>query len=191
VTETSSAPVQAAVVIPVYREQAGDLRLVLVVRGERGVHGGQLALPGGKREPDDATLLDTALREAEEEIGLSRSEAELMAELPPVATRTTGFEITPFLVRVTSRPDRWQPRRGEIADVVEPRVADLVDPAARSEEIQQFPTWPEPRRTPFVRVGPHRLWGVTYRILEPLLPGLLAGQWPVLSADHWSPWPEA
>jgi 8-oxo-dGTP pyrophosphatase MutT (NUDIX family) len=47
--------VQAAVVIPVYREQAGDLRLVLVVRGERGVHGGQLALPGGKREPGDAT----------------------------------------------------------------------------------------------------------------------------------------
>lgn len=178
-TGTSKPPVEAAVVIPVYRDEAGDLRLVLVVRGEHGVHGSQLALPGGKREPDDATLLDTALREAEEEIGMSRRDTELVAALPPIATRTTGFQISPFLVRVTGRPNRWRPRQGEIADVLEPRVADLADPAARGEEIQQFPTWPEPRRTPFIRVGPHRLWGVTYRILEPLVPDLLGGSWPV------------
>jgi 8-oxo-dGTP pyrophosphatase MutT (NUDIX family) len=161
----------------VYRDQAGDLRLVLVLRGAGGVHGGQIALPGGKREPGDATQLQTALREAEEEIGLPRHQAELVASLPQVVTRTTGFSIWPFLVRVAEPPARWRCASGEIADVVEPRVADLADPAARGEEVMQFPTWPVPRRTPFLRVGPHLLWGVTYRIVEPLVPRLLSGEW--------------
>jgi 8-oxo-dGTP pyrophosphatase MutT (NUDIX family) len=178
VTEART-PVESAVVIPVYRDESGALRLVLVVRGDQGVHGGQLALPGGKREPTDSTLFDTALREAEEEIGLSRHATELVAALPPVTTRTTGFQISPFLVRLTGVPVRWRPRQGEIAGVVEPRVAELADPAARGEEVMSFPTWPEPRRTPFLRVGPYLLWGVTYRIVEPLLPRLLGGELPV------------
>jgi 8-oxo-dGTP pyrophosphatase MutT (NUDIX family) len=61
----------AAVLVPVYRDEDGRLRLVLIVRTDRGLHGGQLALPGGKADADDETLMATALREAEEEIGLN------------------------------------------------------------------------------------------------------------------------
>lgn len=178
-TAAGPARTQAAVAVPVYRDVAGDLRLVLVLRGDRGVYGGQLALPGGKAEPGDGTPLRTALREAEEEIGLPQRAARLLAPLPPVTTRTTGFEIWPFLIRVTELPARWRRARGEIAGIVEPRIADLAAPAARGEDVKRFPTWPQPQRTPFLRVGPHMLWGVTYRIVEPLLPRLLGGEWPV------------
>jgi len=66
-------PVSSAVLVPVYRDRAGQLHVVLVVRGEHGRHGGQIALPGGIHDPRDPDLLATALREAEEEIGLERS----------------------------------------------------------------------------------------------------------------------
>ena len=58
----------AAVLVPVFRDAAGLLRLVLIVRTDRGLHGGQLAAPGGKVDPGDESLLATALRETEEEI---------------------------------------------------------------------------------------------------------------------------
>ena len=60
--DSSSSLVEAAVLLPVYRDGDGELRLVLVQRGSGGVHGGELAFPGGKRDPDDNSLLDTALR---------------------------------------------------------------------------------------------------------------------------------
>jgi 8-oxo-dGTP pyrophosphatase MutT (NUDIX family) len=71
----------SAVLVPVFRDADGELRLVLVVRGEHGVHGGQLGLPGGRAEVGDRSPLDTALREAEEEIGLRRGEVDVVAAL--------------------------------------------------------------------------------------------------------------
>ena len=102
---------EAAVLVPVYRAQDGALVVVLVRRAQGGAHGGQLALPGGQRDPGDVDLAATALRKA--------------------------------------------------------------------EEVRDFPTWPAPRRIRLWRVGRHEVWGVTYRILEPLVPRLLAGEWPL------------
>jgi 8-oxo-dGTP pyrophosphatase MutT (NUDIX family) len=86
---------EAAVLVPVYRRQDGELVVVLVRRAQGGVHSGQLALPGGQRDPSDADLAATALREADEEIGLAADRVELLAALPVVETRTTGFRIAP------------------------------------------------------------------------------------------------
>jgi len=77
---------EAAVLVPVYRAQDGELVVVLVQRGEGGAHGGQLALPGGQRDPGDVDLAATALREAEEEIGLAGDRVELLTALPVVET---------------------------------------------------------------------------------------------------------
>jgi hypothetical protein len=101
---------------------------------------------------------------------------EVLAELPVLETRTTNFRIAPFLARVTP-PERWSPAPAEVAEVIEVKVADLVRPEAHGESVERFPTWPEPRTIGFYRVGPHRLWGATYRILQPLLPRLAAGEW--------------
>src|SRR5215218_3029192 len=151
---------------------------VLVRRGRGGVHGGQLALPGGQRDPGDADLAATALREANEELGLASDRVELLAALPVVETQTTGFRITPFLARLAVPPS-WRRQEREVAEVVELRVAELARPEVSAEEVRAFPTWPAPRRVRLWRVGGHEVWGVTYRILEPLVPRLVAGEWPL------------
>lgn len=169
---------EAAVLVPVYRRPDGQLMVVLVRRAQGGVHGGQLALPGGQRDPADADLAATALREANEELGLADDRVELLAALPVVETQTTGFRIAPFLARLTG-PVAWRLQEREIAEVVEVPVTDLARPEVRAEEVRVFPTWPAPRRVRLWRVGGHEVWGVTYRILEPLVPRLLGGEWPL------------
>ncbi len=170
--------IQSAVLVPVFRRDDGELRLLVVRRAEGGLHGGQLAFPGGKCEPGDATPLATALREAHEEVGIAPEEVQILAPLPPVDTATTGFLIHPFLGRLTS-PGNWRLEAGEIAEVLEVKVKDLSRPEMRGEAMEQFPVWPAPMRIAFYRVGPHRLWGATHRIVESLVPRLLAGEWPL------------
>ena len=168
----------AAVLVPLYRDAEGQLRLVLIRRAERGTHGGQLALPGGRVEPADGSLVNTALREAWEEIGLEPGSVEVLAALEVLETRSSGYVIAPFLVRIR-RPTRWRPDPAEVAEVLEPRIRDLADPGAHRESLERFPDRAEPRLVPFYRVGGHRLWGITYRIVHPLVPRLVAGEWPV------------
>ena len=169
----------SAVLVPVFRDREAELRLVLVVRGRQGLHGDQLGLPGGAAEAHDRSLLDTALRETEEEIGLKRRDVEILAALEQIDSRTSGFRVHPFLARVPPQPE-WQGASGEITGVVTPAVRALTDPASRREQRMSFPTWPEDRIVECVEVtGDHLLWGLTLRILDPVLPRLLAGEWAI------------
>ena len=172
------ALIASAVLVPVYRDGAGALRVVLVVRGEHGRHGGQMAFPGGVHAPEDADLLETALREAHEEIGLERQTVEVLETLPSVEV-PTGYVITPYLGRLVAEPPAWKRQEREISEVLNVPVADLARAELRGEETWELPGWPGPRRVEFVRLGPHTLWGATYRILDPLIPRLLAGEWKI------------
>lgn len=167
---------ESAVLVPVFRSAAGEVTIVLIRRSEYGVHGGQLAFPGGKREPGDASLLATALRETEEEIGLPRAAIEVLAALPPEQTRSSGFCIAPFLARIAP-PPTWRTQPTEIAEVLQVPVRHLTAPAHAGRESWQLPGWPAPELIDFWRVGPHHLWGATYRIVRALLPRLLADEW--------------
>ncbi len=175
-TGTIPPSVQAAVLVPVFRREDGELRVVLVRRGDRGVHGGQLAFPGGKCEPGDSSPLAAALREADEEVGLAAGQVRILAPLPATDTFTTGYLIFPFLARIDP-PRVWRIQSGEIAEVIEAKVRDFSQPGARGTGVERIPPSSEPEEIAFYRVGPHRLWGATYRILEPLVPRLLAGEW--------------
>lgn len=166
----------AGVLVPVYRDHAGELRLVVVRRAPGGAHGGQLAFPGGKREAGDETYRHTALRETREEVGLAESAVNVLAELPQVDTLATGFRIFPFLGRIRP-PERWRLDPREIAEIFELSLARLARPEAHGRRNLRLPGWSGPRRIGFYRVGEHELWGASYRILEPLLPRLLAGEW--------------
>jgi 8-oxo-dGTP pyrophosphatase MutT (NUDIX family) len=167
----------AAVLVPLFRDAAGELRVVLVVRGDRGIHGGQLGLPGGKPEPGDTSLLDTALRETEEEIGIGRDVVEVLAELPPVVTRTTGFRVYPFLGRI---PDglEWRLRPGEIVGLLTPTIASLADPGVRAQLPFRSSSIAE-MIVEGIEVEGHVLWGMTLRMLDILMPRLVAGEWDV------------
>ncbi len=170
--------VEAGVLVPVYRAEDGTLMLVLVRRVEGGVHGGQIALPGGKRIPSDASLAETALRESSEEIGLEAGSVEILEALPVMETRTTGFRIHPFLARI-ARPAHWRRDDQEIAEILEVPVAELAGPEARGQEIRSLVHHPEPQLIRFFHVRTHKLWGATYRILDPLIPRLTRQEWDV------------
>jgi 8-oxo-dGTP pyrophosphatase MutT (NUDIX family) len=167
---------ESAVLVPVFRDAAGEITLVLIRRSDYGIHGGQLAFPGGKREPTDASLLATALRETEEEIGLPAAAIDVLAALPPVQTLTSNFHIAPFLAHITP-PLTWHFQSTEISEVLEVPLRHILDPANAGQELWQLPGWPTPELISFWRIGPYHLWGATYRILHQLLPRLLAGEW--------------
>jgi 8-oxo-dGTP pyrophosphatase MutT (NUDIX family) len=173
---TSNTDGRAAVLAPVFRDAAGDLRLVLIVRTEGGHHGGQLAFPGGRVEPSDESLLATALREAEEEIGLTPSLVTLVAELAPVRSGPTNMDVFGFLGRIPATVD-WQPNPHEVVEVLTPSVAELWDPAIRRELLFTSTRWPEGLLVDGIPVGERVLWGMTLRLLDDLVPRLLAGEW--------------
>lgn len=170
--------IDAAIVIPVYRALDGGLRIVMILRRPGGVHGGQLAFPGGKHDPADETMLDTALREMREELGLAVPPEDVLAELSMEQTRTTGYRVFPYLARITI-PKEWRIAEREIAELVDVKLSDLTQPGAHDKMIERFPTWERAEQVPFYQVGEHRLWGLSYRILHPVIPRLLAGEWDV------------
>ena len=167
--------VDAAVLIPVYRDSGGELHIIMILRKPGGVHGGQIGFPGGKREPGDATMLATALREAHEEIGLAPEQIELIAELPVTETRTTGFRVFPFLARIAV-PAQWEIAEPEVAEVVDVRLCNFL---RREDSRVDSGREEKPANMPFYDLGKHRLWGLSYRILEPLMARLAAGEWSV------------
>lgn len=173
----TAARTPAAVLLPFHRGPAGELRLVLIERTAGGRHGGQIALPGGKREPTDPTMRDTAVRETCEELGLRPEDLSVLDGLDPVRTRSTGFEVWPFVGRLLRVPAPWRPGEDEVASVLDVRVDELADPAVADTEEMEFPAWNTRVRVPVRRVAGHTVWGLTLRILEPLLPRVLAGEY--------------
>lgn len=174
-----TSPEQAAVLVPVFRARDGTPRVVLIRRVEHGLHGGQIGFPGGRLEPGDASHAAAALREAHEEIGLAPDRVEVLAALRPVSTRSTGFEIRPFLARIRP-PPAWRPQRGEVSEVLTPSLARLAERRRLTTVPITPPTLAVARRVPCLRLDEDTvIWGATYRILRPLLRPLLADRWPV------------
>ncbi len=169
--------IDAALVVPVYRSDDGELHIVVILRQPGGVHGGQVAFPGGKHDPADETMLDTALREVQEELGLLIDRGDILAELPVVETRTTGYRVFPFLARIQV-PNRWRLAEREIAEIIDVKLNELLRSASLTKKMERFPAEP-PQQVSFYQVGAYQLWGLSYRILHPLIPRLLDGEWDV------------
>ncbi len=158
----------AAVLVGIEDSPQG-LRLYLTKRSS-GLkhHPGQIALPGGKVDAVDADACAAALREAEEEIGLCRSDVEVLGTLAPHET-VTGFLVTPVLGRIT-RPFTPVPEAGEVDEVFTVPFDHVADPAHYIVESRFF----RGVRRQFYTVpyGPYYIWGATARILRALADGL-------------------
>lgn len=84
----------------------------------------------------------------------------------------------PYLARIAV-PDKWQIAEREIAEIVDVTLNDLMTPGGHDKMIERFPTWQKAEQVAYYRVGEHRLWGLSYRILQPIIPRLVAGEWEV------------
>jgi 8-oxo-dGTP pyrophosphatase MutT (NUDIX family) len=159
----------AAVLIPLYVD-GGALHLVFTKRGDDlRRHAGEISFPGGRRERGEDDLQATALREAEEEIGLPASAVEIVGALQPTPTIATGYAVYPF-VGVIDASRTWTPSAGEVAAVLELPVRALVAGYGRRRLVRRG----LPIRTDTYAVGDHLIWGATARILADLLDRLEA-----------------
>jgi len=155
--------VEAAVLIPIY---AGDSGLVAVFterRADLRRHAGEVSFPGGRRDPGE-DLRETALREAEEEIGLEPQLVTVVGALPPTPTFVTNYAVYPF-VGLIEPGGTFRANPTEVEAVVELTLEDLVAGFERKRLIRRG----VPIKTATYTVEGHFIWGATARILEGLL----------------------
>lgn len=187
--DPSEAPAEA-IAMPATSDDAADLKakaipaavLVLIVHGEEpGIlltkrtstlakHAGQVAFPGGRVDPTDASIEAAALREAHEEVGLPPDQPEILGRLPDYITGT-GFRISPVLA-LLPRPVVLQASPAEVETIFTLPLDVLLDPAAperRQAEFRgrtrEFWVWPHEH---------HYIWGATAAILVHLATRLRA-----------------
>jgi 8-oxo-dGTP pyrophosphatase MutT (NUDIX family) len=151
----------AAVLVPLYRD---PLTTILTERrSDLRRHAGEISFPGGRQDHPDEDLRSTALREAEEEIGLQPAGVELVGALPPVGTFVTGYRIFPF-VGIIEPGQTWRPQASEVAQVLEFTLESLL----AGHEMQRLLRKGVPIKTPTYTVDGHFVWGATARILQSL-----------------------
>jgi 8-oxo-dGTP pyrophosphatase MutT (NUDIX family) len=154
----------AAVLVPLYAD-GGELHAVFTKRREDlRRHAGEVSFPGGRYDEGEPDLEATALREAEEEIGLRRSDVEIVGALKPTPTIATGYAIYPF-VGLIEPGMTWTLSPREVAEVLELRLRDVRDGYKRRRLIRRG----IPILTDTYTVGEYFIWGATARILSDLL----------------------
>jgi 8-oxo-dGTP pyrophosphatase MutT (NUDIX family) len=158
--------IDAAVLVPLY-VQDGVLHAVFTRRrDDLRRHAGEISFPGGRQdiEEGEEDLRDTALREAEEEIGLPRGAVDIVGALTPTPTIATNYAVYPF-VGMIEPGHRWKPSAAEVAEVLELSVPDLRAGYQRKRLLRRG----VPFRTDVFEVGDQLIWGATARILSDLL----------------------
>jgi 8-oxo-dGTP pyrophosphatase MutT (NUDIX family) len=127
-------------------------------------HAGEISFPGGRQDPQDSDLVDTALREAEEEIGLAREAVSLLGELPPISTFATNYLIHPF-VGLVPAGQRWRMSPREVDAMLELPLRALQESRTRTRMERRGISF----ETDAYILDGHLIWGATARILENLL----------------------
>lgn len=169
---TARPPVPSAVLAPLY-DHHGEAHVVLTRRSRRlRAHAGEVSFPGGRAEPDDADLVATALREANEEVGLDPTGVTILGELDHLATITSGSFIVPYVAEVPACPDLL-PCSAEVDRVLHVPLSELMAPGVFREERWVFGEGIDRPIVFFDLVG-DTVWGATAAMLRQLL-GFVTG----------------
>jgi len=162
--ETDARFPEAAVLLPITRSDEPELVLTLRASG-LSTHGGEVAFPGGRRDPEDPDLVFTALRVAHEEIGLPPGLVEVIGPLSPLVSKH-GIRVTPYVGVI---PDfvEYQPNDGEIAAVFSvPLDFFRQDSREHTHRIDyQGRSW----YVPSYRFGEYKIWGLTAIMIVELM----------------------
>lgn len=163
-------PRPAAVLVPIVLHAAGPAVLLTQRTVHLRQHSGQVAFPGGRYEPADRTPVRTALREAQEEVGLDPTRVEVIGRLPEYLTGT-GFQVTPVVGLIA--PDfEVRPDPQEVAEVFEVPLGFLMDPRHHQRRLIEVAGvrrvfWAMPWR-PDPAAGEYFIWGATAAMLRNL-----------------------
>jgi len=165
---------QASVLVLLYAYH-GSLAFALIRRtaNPHDVHSGQISLPGGSRE-DGETPLETALREAREELGVQEP-IDVIGRLSCIYIPPSDFEVLPFVGMMSGYP-AWQPDRTEVVEVIDFPLDWLLDDSR--EVVEDWPFGEGVFRVPWYNVNGYKVWGATAIILsefEQRLRTVLAG----------------
>lgn len=158
--------VPSAVLVPIYYKQ-GEYYILFTKRtGKVKEHKGQISFPGGAYQDGDRALVDTALRECAEEIGLTADRVEVLGELDDNITLRTGYIISPF-VAIIPWPHPLKVDQREIKEIIEVPISALLDKNRLRQETEII----DGKRvtTYFYRYQGRVIWGATARILNQFL----------------------
>jgi len=143
----------SAVLIPLFYNQ-GQYHVLFTERSEEvDFHKGQVCFPGGTREPSDSSLLQTALRETEEEISLKAKDIEILGEFDDRVTLTSNYVISPF-VALIPHPYPFKADAREIREIFSVPLSFLMDEANFKQDSYAY------------EYEGHIIWGATARILK-------------------------
>ena len=154
----------SAVLAPLFLDEAGALHAVFTRRrDDLKRHPGEISFPGGRQDPGE-TLVETALREAHEEIGLPPGAVDVLGALEPTPTFVTNYAIYPF-VGLIEPGFAWVPAAAEVGQVLELPLESVRRGYARRRVVRRG----MPFRTDTYEVDGHLIWGATARIVADLL----------------------
>jgi 8-oxo-dGTP pyrophosphatase MutT (NUDIX family) len=154
----------AAVLLPLYGLDSTPGLIFTKRRDDLRRHAGEISFPGGRQDDPDEDLRLTALREAEEEIGLDPASVDMVGALPPTATFVTNYRVHPFVGLI---PDglRFRPAPEEVEEVLEVSLDELRAGYGKRRLVRRG----VPIRMDTYVVREHLIWGATARILSTLL----------------------
>ncbi len=158
---------KGAVLILFYPHEDGVFLPLIKRPSYEGVHSGQIAFPGGKYEKDDIDLGTTALREANEEVGIDPSRVELIGELTNVYIPPSNFLVSPFIGVTDVRPD-FIPEEREVDEIILPNLLEILSPDIRKEKKFHF-SRNMILDTPYFDIKGEVVWGATAMMISELL----------------------
>ncbi|MGE3856303.1 MAG: CoA pyrophosphatase [Dehalococcoidia bacterium] len=164
-TEIPLEGLRDSAVLLLLHHEADEERLLFQVRSRSlALHSGEIGFPGGTRHAQDGTLLDTALREVEEEIGVPRAEVEVFGQLDDALTHSSSYRIRPFAGALAHGPREFALDASEVHELLSIPLDFLRSPEARG-------WYPVDRggvmeATPAFIYGEYVIWGATARVLE-------------------------
>ncbi|WP_353777701.1 NUDIX domain-containing protein [Winogradskyella sp. 3972H.M.0a.05] len=158
---------KSAVLALIYPDVNHEANIVLILRNTyKGVHSAQVGFPGGKHEDEDETLLATALRETEEEIGISKGDVMLVKEMTPMYIPPSNFSVQPFLGFVEQVPTFIKDDT-EVELVIEIKLSELMDDTNAIQTT--VPTsYKVNVQVPALKLQGHIVWGATAMMLSEL-----------------------
>jgi 8-oxo-dGTP pyrophosphatase MutT (NUDIX family) len=154
---------QSAVLICIYPENSKPTTILIKRSTYRGAHSGQISFPGGKRDESDTTIIQTALREAQEEVGIDPNQVDVIGQLTPLYIPVSNMQVVPIIGLMNSPPELHLNLQ-EVEYTIAANLMDFKNPEYTS--VKTIRVLGLPISAPYYSVGGENVWGATAMIIS-------------------------